>query len=769
MPIGIRVFPGKPYPLGATFDGKGVNFALFSENAEKVLLCLFDESGKREIQRISLSERTNNVWHIYVPDLMPGQLYGYRVFGAYDPERGHRFNHNKLLLDPYAKSIDRPLVYHDSMLGYRLGSPKADMSFDRRDDAVFMPKCRVVDDTFSWKGDKSPKTDWTKTVIYETHLKGFTIKNEELSPAVRGTFAGMAAPQVIRYLQNLGVTAVEFLPIQAFFTGAHLTKNGLTNYWGYDPICYFAPQPQYLSEGKIDEIKTMVHLFHEAGIEVIMDVVYNHTGEGSHMGPTLSFRGIDNAVYYRPMPGVERYYDDTTGCGANFNAEHPQVIQLIMDSLRYWTQEFHIDGFRFDLATALARTRTGFTPQAGFLTAVKQDPVLQSVKLIAEPWDIGMGGYQLGSFPPGWAEWNDKYRDSLRSFWTGEKGKIGALAAGFSGSSAIFSHGARAAWSSINFLTAHDGFTLSDLVSYNEKHNFANGENNRDGSDNNRSWNSGAEGDTLDKEILALRRRRARAMMATLLLSSGTPMMLAGDEFYRTQNGNNNPYCQDNEISWVNWDKITEEDWDFQRFTSFLLKLRKEHDVFKRKHFFTGKKSHESALKDLTWFTPEGLEMADADWLKPYAKSVSCLLSGAFNPSFCNDEGVCTSDNHYFIIINAFEGEIEWLLPVLPSLANWKLIVDSSRNEPVVSEEFYKQGQTFNVPSWSVCVFEALSSNEKGMAGATRPMRLVEARGSANRLFATTDDFDRLDFMMYGPYGPVSTIADFDDDLFSDD
>ena len=422
MPTGIRVFPGKPYPLGATFDGKGVNFALFSENAEKVLLCLFDETGKREIRRISVSERTDNVWHIYVPDIMPGQLYGYRVFGTYDPERGHRFNHHKLLLDPYAKAIDRPLVYHDSMLGYRLGSPKADMSFDRRDDAAYMPKCRVIDGTYSWKGDKKPETDWSKTVIYETHLKGFTFKREDITPALRGTFGGMAAPQIIGYLQTLGVTAVEFLPFQAFFTGSHLTKNGLTNYWGYDPICYFAPQPQYLSEGKIDEIKTMVRLFHEAGIEVIMDVVYNHTGEGSHMGPTLSFRGIDNAVYYRFMPGVERYYEDTTGCGANFNTEHPQVIQLIMDSLRYWVEEYHIDGFRFDLATALARTKTGFTPQAGFLTAVKQDPVLQSVKLIAEPWDVGLGGYQLGAFPPGWAEWNDKFRDALRLFWTGEKG-----------------------------------------------------------------------------------------------------------------------------------------------------------------------------------------------------------------------------------------------------------------------------------------------------------------------------------------------------------
>ncbi len=769
MAVGIHVFPGKPYPLGATFDGKGVNFALFSENAEKVLLCLFDSSGRREIQRISLSERTNNVWHIYVPDLMPGQLYGYRVFGAYDPERGHRFNHNKLLIDPYAKAIDRPLIYHDAMLGYRLGSPKADMSFDRRDDAAFMPKCRVVDETYSWKGDKAPQTDWSKTIIYETHLKGFTFRREDISPAIRGTFAGMAAPQIISYLQNLGVTAVEFLPIQAFFTGAHLTKNGLTNYWGYDPICYFAPQPQYLSEGKIDEVKTMVRLFHEAGIEVIMDVVYNHTGEGSHMGPTLSFRGIDNAVYYRSMPGVERYYDDTTGCGANFNTEHPQVIQLMMDSLRYWIEQFHIDGFRFDLATALARTGTGFTQNAGFLTAARQDPVLQGVKLIAEPWDIGLGGYQLGSFPPGWAEWNDRYRDSLRSFWTGEKGKIGTMASRLTGSSDIFSKGARAPWSSVNFLTAHDGFTLYDLVSYNDKHNFANGEDNRDGTANNISWNSGAEGDTTDPQVLSLRRKRARAMMASLILAVGTPMLLAGDEFLRTQKGNNNPYCQDNEISWTDWGAITEQDRAFERFTAFLIKLRRDHWIFRRKHFYSGKKSVESSLKDLTWYTPEGLEMTDTDWMKPYAKSLSCLLSGALNVSFCDEKGVFFSDNHYFIIMNAFEGEIEWLLPNLPSLENWKLVFDTSRDQPVATDEFYKQGQTFNVPAWSFCLFEAPSGDEKGQSANSRLLRIVEERGSANRLFASTYDFDKLDFMMYGPYGPVATAADWDDGLFADD
>ena len=511
---GMRVFPGKPYPLGATWDGRGVNFALFSANAEKVLLCLFDPTGKREVQRIALPERTDEVWHVYLPNVQPGQLYGYRVFGPYDPERGHRFNHNKLLLDPYAKLTTGNVDFNDAMLGFRFGSPKADMSFDRRDSAPFVPKCVVVDDSFYWNGDKLPQRPWNETVIYETHLKGFTFKNPEIDRQVRGTFAGMSAPEAVGYLKGLGITSVEFLPIQAFFTGKHLRDAGLSNYWGYDPLCYFAPQPSYTTGKGVNEVKEMVRVFHDAGIEVLMDVVYNHTGEGNQMGPTLCFRGIDNAVYYRLHPQNPRYYDDTTGCGASFNVEHPRVTQLVMDSLRYWVENVHMDGFRFDLAPTLARTAKGFTQNAGFLTAVQQDPVLQRVKMIAEPWDVGMGGYQVGAFPPGWAEWNDRFRDTVRLFWKGDRAQIGNMASRLTGSSETFNYRGRRPWTSVNFITAHDGFTLRDVVSYNEKHNIANGENNRDGTDNNRSWNSGVEGETSDPAVLDLCLRRMRGIYA---------------------------------------------------------------------------------------------------------------------------------------------------------------------------------------------------------------------------------------------------------------
>lgn len=769
---GMRIFPGRPYPLGATWDGRGVNFALFSANAEKVLLCLFDSTGTREVQRIAMPERTDEVWHVYLPNVEPGQLYGYRVFGPYDPERGHRFNHNKLLLDPYAKAIQGTLTFHETMLGFRFGSPKADMSFDRRDSAPFVPKCRVVDDSFSWNGDRYPQTPWSETVIYETHLKGFTIRHPDIEENLRGTFAGMAAPQAVQYLKDLGITAVEFLPIQAFFTGKHLQNGGLSNYWGYDPLCYFAPQPQYIAGRGIDEVKTMVRVFHEAGIEVLMDVVYNHTGEGNHMGPTLCFRGIDNAVYYRLSPGNQRYYDDSTGCGASFNVEHPRVTQLVMDSLRYWVEEMHVDGFRFDLAPTLARTAGGYTQNAGFLTAVQQDPVLQRVKMIAEPWDVGLGGYQLGAFPPGWAEWNDRYRDTARLFWKGERGQIGNMASRLTGSSETFNYRGRRPWTSVNFITAHDGFTLYDTVSYNEKHNQANGEGNRDGTDNNRSWNSGTEGETSDPSILSLRRRRMRGMMASLLLSLGTPMITAGDEFFRTQKGNNNAYCQDNPVSWLNWEEITAEGREFRTFVRFLLKLRSEHWVFRRKRYYSGKKSIESDLKDITWMTPEGMEMSSADWGKSYAKSLSALLSGSLNASFYNDEGQFSSDRHFFIILNAYDEEIEWCLPDLEKETVWNLILDTSRDEPAVENEEYKSGDLYNVPAWSVLLFETPSSDDEkaellARQGTTGIMCSMNQKALCSRLVATPEDLDRLDFLMYGPMGPVATPNDLDDD--SDD
>lgn len=769
MSTGMRVFPGRPYPLGATWDGRGVNFALFSANAEKVLLCLFDETGTREIHRIALPERTDEVWHVYLPDVRPGQLYGYRVFGPYDPERGHRFNHNKLLLDPYAKSIGGNLIFHETMQGYRSESPKADMSFDRRDSAPFVPKCRVVDDSFSWGGDKSPLTPWTDTVIYETHLKGFTFRNPEIDERIRGTFAGMGTSQAIDYLKNLGVTSVEFLPIQAFFTGSHLLKAKLHNYWGYDPICYFAPQPSYMTGKDIGEVKNMVRMFHEAGIEVIMDVVYNHTGEGNQMGVTLSFRGIDNAVYYRLRPDNPRYYEDTTGCGASFNVEHPRVIQLVMDSLRYWVEQMHVDGFRFDLAPTLARTGAGFTNKAGFLTAVQQDPVLQRVKMIAEPWDIGLGGYQVGAFPPGWSEWNDRFRDTVRSFWKGDTGQIGNMASRLTGSSETFGYRGRHPWTSVNFITAHDGFTLRDVVSYNEKHNEANGENNRDGSNDNKSWNGGVEGETGNPVVLDLRRKRMRAMMSTLLLSLGVPMITAGDEFCRTQHGNNNAYCQDSPISWLNWEDIDEGDAAFRELVRFLIKLRKSHRIFRRKRYYIGKKTGDSPIKDITWITPEGLEMAPADWNKPYAQSLSALISGSLSVAFCNDEGRFYSDSHFFIVLNAFYDSIEWLLPEVDKETVWNLILDTSRDEPVVSNEAHKPGESFNVPAWSVLLFEAhLTEDERAVLhsreGMTGILGRVYQSTQRSRLVATTKDLDNLDFITYGPMGPVATLADIEKD-----
>ncbi len=769
MPTGMRVLPGRPYPLGATWDGKGVNFALFSANAEKVLLCLFDETGTREIQRIAMPERTDEVWHVYLPDVAPGQLYGYRVFGVYAPERGHRFNHNKLLLDPYAKSITGDLIFHEAMQGYRSGSPKADMSFDRRDSAPYVPKCRVVDDAFAWGNERRPQTYWYDSIIYEAHLKGFTFRNSEIDEKIRGTFAGMSAKQAVGHLQKLGVNAVEFLPIQAFFTGNHLIKAGLHNYWGYDPLCYFAPNPSYMASSDLGEVKNMIRVFHEAGIEVIMDVVYNHTGEGNQMGVTLSFRGIDNAVYYRLRADDPRYYEDTTGCGASFNVEHPRVIQLVMDSLRYWVEQMHVDGFRFDLAPTLARTRTGFTNTAGFLTAVQQDPVLQRVKMIAEPWDIGLGGYQIGAFPPGWSEWNDRFRDTTRLFWKGDAGQIGNLASRLTGSSETFGYRGRHPWTSINFITAHDGFTLNDVVSYNEKHNEANGENNRDGTTDNKTWNSGVEGETNDPEILALRRKRMRAMMATLMLSLGVPMMTAGDEFCRTQKGNNNAYCQDSPISWLNWNQIDDEGRAFSDFVAYLIKIRMAHRVFRRKRYYTGKKIGDSPIKDITWVTPEGLEMTPPDWNKPYAKSLSALISGSLSVAFCNEEGKFYPDNHFFIVLNAFQDGIEWMLPEAGGETTWNLILDTSRDQPAVTGETFKSGDTYDVPGWSVLLFESpLTDEDKAVltarAGMTGILGKVYQNAKSNRMVATIRDLDNLDFMTYGPMGPVATLADLEKD-----
>ncbi len=553
------VWPGEPYPLGATWDGQGVNFALFSENAEGVELCLFDPSGKQEVERIELRERTDRIWHCYLPYCRLGQLYGYRVYGPYDPENGHRFNPNKLLLDPYAKATVGSLDWDYPNFGYTLGVEGEDLAFDERDNAAGMPKCRVVDTAFTWGEDRPPRTPWDETVIYELHVKGFTKRHPNVPEELRGTYAGLASAPAIEHLKRLGVTAVELMPVHSFVDDGHLVEKGLKNYWGYNSIGFFAPDMRYSATGNISEFKTMVKRLHSAGLEVILDVVYNHTAEGNHLGPTLSFRGIDNTAYYRLLPDDPRYYMDFTGTGNTLNMMHPRVLQLIMDSLRYWILEMHVDGFRFDLASALARQLYEVDQLSSFFTIIHQDPVISQAKLIAEPWDVGEGGYQVGNFPVGWAEWNGKYRDAVRSYWKGDGGLVDELAYRLTGSSDLYERGGRRPCASINFVTAHDGFTLRDLVSYDDKHNEANGEDNNDGERYNLSRNYGVEGPTDDLEIKRTRARQRRNIIATLLLSQGVPMILSGDEIGRTQNGNNNAYCQDNEISWLDWDLTAPE------------------------------------------------------------------------------------------------------------------------------------------------------------------------------------------------------------------
>jgi isoamylase len=585
MQTQLIVWPGKPYPLGATWDGEGVNFALFSEHAERVELCLFDQTGRRELHRVKVMEQTDQVWHCYLPEARPGLLYGYRVYGAYEPSKGSRFNHHKLLLDPYAKRIVGDLKWSDSHFGYRIGNRLEDLSFDRRDSAPGMLKSMVIDPAFTWGIDRPPRTPWHKSVIYELHVRGFTIQHPHVPTTFRGTYAGLATAPVIDHLLHLGVTAIELMPVHYFIDDRSLVEKGLRNYWGYNTIGFFAPAARYSADGSISEFKTMVKTMHSAGIEVILDVVYNHTAEGNQLGPTLSFRGIDNAVYYRTVADNPRYYMDYTGTGNTLNMRHPRVLQLIMDSLRYWVLDMHVDGFRFDLAATLARELHEVDRLGAFLDIIHQDPVLSQVKLIAEPWDLGEGGYQVGKFPVGWAEWNDRYRDAARSYWKGDGGQIGELAYRITGSSDLYARSGRRPYASINFVTAHDGFTLQDLVSYNQKHNEANGEENRDGTDNNRSWNCGAEGPVDDPVINALRAQQKRNFMATLLLSQGVPMLLAGDELSHSQRGNNNAYCQDNEIGWINWDQANNGS-ELISLVQKVIALRRNHPVFRRRNFF---------------------------------------------------------------------------------------------------------------------------------------------------------------------------------------
>ena len=657
------VWPGKPYPLGATWDGGGVNFALFTEHADKVELCLFDDSGRHERQRIELPEKTDQIWHAYLPGLRPGQLYGYRVHGPYRPEEGHRFNPHKLLLDPYAKAIVGAIEWNDAQFGYRIGSPREDLSFSRRDSGPRMCKCQVIDSAFDWQGDCRPNVPWHQSVIYELHVKGFTRLHPLVPPELRGTYAGLGTPPVIEHFRRLGITAVEFLPIQTFVDDRHLLERGLKNYWGYNSIGYFAPDPRYSASGRLDEFKHLVRTLHAAGIEVIMDVVYNHTAEGNHLGPTLCFRGIDNAAYYRLVPGAPRYYMDYTGCGNTLNMMHPRVLQLIMDSLRYWVIEMHVDGFRFDLAAALARELHEVDQLGAFMDIIHQDPVLSQVKLIAEPWDLGDGGYQVGNFPVGWTEWNGKYRDVVRDYWRGEGGLMGQLAYRLTGSSDLYQHSGRRPYASINFITAHDGFTLNDLVSHNDKHNAANGEDNRDGESHNRSWNCGAEGETIDPDVLHLRQRQRRNLLATLLLSQGVPMLLAGDEMGRTQRGNNNAYCQDNELSWVDWDLAGRPDnHELLEFARCLIELRRKHPALRRRHFFQGQRIRGAGVRDIIWLHPDASEIGDQDWHHHHARCFGLYLIGEALEE--QDEcGQWAKDDDFLLLLNAHHEAIHFTLP----------------------------------------------------------------------------------------------------------
>ena len=696
----VKIWLGYPYPLGATWMGNGVNFAIFSERATSVDLCLFDrvESAQENI-RIPMTEHTDQVWHLFLPDVRPGQLYGYRVYGPYDPERGMRFNSSKLLLDPYAKAIAGTINWADEMFGYVVGAEAEDLTRDFRDDAWGMPKAVVIDPAFDWSGDKPPRRPLNESIIYELHVKGFTRLNQELPEELRGTYAGLGSSTAIKYLKDLGVTAVELLPVQEFVNDKILADKGLVNYWGYNSIGYFAPEAKYSSSGgtggQVSEFKGMVRNLHAAGIEVILDVVYNHTGEGSHLGPTLSFRGIDNQAYYWLSPEDQRFYMDFTGTGNTFNLLHPRALQLVMDSLRYWVLEMHVDGFRFDLASTLARDFGGVNKLHAFFEIIHQDPVLSQVKLIAEPWDVGEGGYQVGNFPVLWAEWNGKYRDAVRSFWKGDDGRVGEMAYRLTGSPDLYQHNGRRPYASINFITAHDGFTLNDLVSYNDKHNEPNGENNNDGDNNNHSWNHGAEGPTDDKKILALRAQQRRNLLTTLLLSQGVPMICAGDEWARTQKGNNNAYCQDNEISWLDWEH-TDEQRQLLEFTRRLIQLRREHPVFRRPKFFQGRRICGSEIKDVMWFNPGGNEMSEEEWNSPLVRCMGMLLSGD-TIDVLSFEGEPIRDQTFLLLINGHYETLPFVLPGQQDL-EWRLVMDTADEHGFVENgEKYASGDDFEV------------------------------------------------------------------------
>ncbi len=707
----MRVWPGRPNPMGATWDGKGVNFALYAENAEKVELCLFDsEDAQRESARIEMPEYTDLVWHAYLPDAIPGQLYGYRIHGPYEPAKGHRFNANKVVLDPYAKAIGRRLKWDDSLFGYKLGDEQADLSFDDRDSAAFAPLGMVTDSAFTWGDDRPPRTPMHRTFIYELHVKGMTMLHPDVPEKLRGTYAGLGTEPVIRHLQSLGVTAVELLPVHHRVDDRTLVDKGLVNYWGYNTLAFLSPDVRYdapgMPLGAIGEFKTMVRNMHAAGIEVILDVVYNHTAEGNQMGPTLSLRGIDNAAYYRLSPEDPRYYMDFTGCGNTLAMQNPRVLQLIMDSLRYWITEMHVDGFRFDLASTLARELHAVNKLGAFFDIIHQDPIISQVKLIAEPWDLGEGGYQVGNFPILWSEWNGKYRDCVRKFWKGDGGVVSEFATRFCGSSDLYEWSSRRPHASVNFITCHDGFTLEDLVSYDHKHNEANGEDNRDGANDNISWNCGVEGPTEDEKILDLRERKKRSMLTTLLLSQGVPMMLAGDEMGQTQNGNNNAYCQDNEITWVNWD-LNERQKNLLRFTQSVTQVLMEQPVFQRRRFFHGRAIEGEGVADISWLNPDGSEMKNEAWQSGFVRSFGVQLRG--ENIDVDEHGEVINGDTILILFNADHGQaIDFTFPHNGESAGWELQISTADMGAVKS--VHEFGTTYALTPCSVAVFKLKSA-----------------------------------------------------------
>jgi isoamylase len=700
-----KVYPGKPYPLGATLDKDGVNFAIYGDNATGVELCLFEnKDDKTESRKIKLTEKTHEIWHACIPGLKPGQLYGFRVSGPYEPQNGHRFNSNKLLLDPYAKAIAGTIDWDDSLYGYQIGSPDEDLSFSESDSAPFVPKSVVIDPAFDWEDDEAPKTPYHQSTIYEAHVKGFTKLCPDIPEEIRGTYAAIGYPATIDYLKKLGISAIELMPVHQFVSDRGLQEKGLTNYWGYNTISFFAPDVRYsgsgVTGGQVKEFKEMVKALHKAGIEVILDVVYNHTGEGNQMGPTLSFKGIDNVGYYRLVEDDKRHYMDYTGTGNTLNAMLPNVLRYYMDSLRYWVLEMHVDGFRFDLAATLARELHEVNRLSAFFDIIHQDPVISQVKLIAEPWDIGDDGYQVGKFPPGWAEWNGKFRDCMRDYWRGADSMLGEFAQRLTGSPDLYQDDNRKPTASINLITAHDGFTMRDLVSYNDKHNDANGEDNNDGESNNRSWNCGAEGETDDENILKLRSQQQRNLLATLFLSQGVPMLVAGDEFGRTQQGNNNAYCQDNEISWLNWDNA---DNDLLEFTQKLIALRKDHPAFRRRKWFQGVPIRGKGLEDIAWFLPEGTEMSDENWNHDFAKSLGVFLNGK-GLHYVDPKGEQIIDDNFYMIFNAHDEPLDYHLPEKILDKPWTKILDTSTVK--VGEELISENEVIKVNGRSVVLLQ---------------------------------------------------------------